>query len=82
MERYQLHPVYGTTQYPIGSTNAHNQKKEKKTKRRKKSRYGIPTLAATVHPPARQHLNCRLSKSNASKKGTVHKRHRLPIERS
>jgi hypothetical protein len=54
-------------------------KKEKETKKRK-DRYSILALAATIHPPPRQHLNSRLSKSDAFKKGTVQKRHRRPIK--
>jgi hypothetical protein len=48
--------------------------------KKEKTRYGIPALAATIHPPPRQHLNSRLSKSDASKKGTVYKRRRRPIK--
>jgi hypothetical protein len=55
-------------------------KKEKETKKRKKKRYSILVLAATIHPPPRQHLNSRLSKSDAFKKETVHKRRRRPIK--
>jgi hypothetical protein len=55
-------------------------KKRKKKLRKEKTRYGILALAATIHPPPRQHLNSRLSKSDASKKGTVHKRRRRPIK--
>jgi hypothetical protein len=58
----------------------HPTKKEKKKLRKEKTRYGILALAATIHPPQKQHLSSRLSKSDASKKGTVHKRHRRPIK--
>jgi hypothetical protein len=58
----------------------HPAKKEKKELRKEKTRYVIPALAATIHPPPKQHLNSRLSKSDASKNGTVHKRHRRPIK--
>jgi hypothetical protein len=51
-----------------------------KKETKKKTRYGFPALAATIHPPPRQHLNSRLSKSDASKKGTMHKRHRRLIK--
>jgi hypothetical protein len=54
--------------------------KKKKKLRKEKTRYGIPALAATIHPPPRKHLNSRLSKSDAFKKGTVHKRCRRPIK--
>jgi hypothetical protein len=52
----------------------------KKETKKKKTRYGIPTLAATIHPPPRQHLNSKLSKSDASKKEIVHKCRRRPIK--
>jgi hypothetical protein len=52
------------------STNAHNQKRKKKL-RKQKTRYDIPSLAAIIHPPPRQHLNSRISKSVASKKGSA-----------
>jgi hypothetical protein len=55
-------------------------KKRKKKLRKEKTRYGILALAAIIYPPPRQHLNSRLSKSDASKKGTVHKHHRHPIK--
>jgi hypothetical protein len=56
----------------------HTPKKAKKKLRKQKIRYGIPALAATIHPPPRKHLNSKLSKRDTSKKGTVHKcRHRL-----
>jgi hypothetical protein len=55
-------------------TASYNKKKKKKT------RYSIPNLAATIHPPPRQHLNSRLSKNDASKKETAHKRCRRPIK--
>jgi hypothetical protein len=40
-----------------------------KKKLRKKSRYGVPHLAATIYLPPRQHLNSRLSKSDALQEG-------------
>jgi hypothetical protein len=55
-------------------------KKNKTKLRKEKTRYGILALAATIHPPPRQYLNSRLSKSDTSKKKTVHKRHRRLIE--
>jgi hypothetical protein len=58
----------------------HPAKKRKKKLRKEKTRYGILALAATIHPPPKQHLNSRLSKSDVSKKRTVHKRHRRPIK--
>jgi hypothetical protein len=58
----------------------HTAKKEKKKTKNKKSRYSISAIAATVHQPQIQHLNCRLSKNNAFKKGAVHKHHRRPIK--
>jgi hypothetical protein len=39
-------------QYPNGRTDANNQKKEKEST--KKTRYGIPALLTTIHPPPRQ----------------------------
>jgi hypothetical protein len=75
--RYQLHPASATTQYHNGSTDAHSQKNKNK---QKKNCHGIRALAATIQPPPRQHLNFRLSKSNASKKETVQKHHRRPIK--
>jgi hypothetical protein len=56
------------------------QPKKKKKLRKEKTRHSILVLAATIHPPPRQHLNSRLFKSDAFKKGTVHKRHRRPIK--
>jgi hypothetical protein len=47
IKRYQLHLTYAITQYPNSGMDAHSQKNEKKTK--KKSRYGIPALAATIY---------------------------------
>jgi hypothetical protein len=61
-------------------TDAHSKKKRKRKLRKEKSRYGIPALAATVHPPPIQHLNSMLFKRDTSKKGTVHKHHRRPIK--
>jgi hypothetical protein len=59
----------------------HPAKKGKKKKLRKeKTRYGIPALAAIIHPPPKQHVNSRLFKSDAFKKGTVHKRRRRAIK--
>jgi hypothetical protein len=57
----------------------HTTKKRKK-KLRKKIRYSVLALATTIHPPPRQHLNSRLSKSDTSKKGTVHKHHHHSIK--
>jgi hypothetical protein len=45
-------------------------KKGKKTKKQK-SRYNISGLTTAIHTPPRQHLKYRLSKNDASKKGTV-----------
>ena len=70
MKRYQLHPASGTKHHPNGTTDAHSQKKEKKTKKQK-SHYSISGLTTAIHPPPRQHLKYRLSKNDASKKGTV-----------
>jgi hypothetical protein len=58
----------------------HTAKKAKKKLRKQKTRYGIPALAAIIHPPPRQHLNSKLSKSDTSKKGTVHKCRHRPIK--
>jgi hypothetical protein len=55
------------TQHPNGSTNVHNQKRLKKTKK-EKSRYNILGLAIVIHPPPRQNLKYRFYKSDASKK--------------
>jgi hypothetical protein len=57
----------------------HKAKNEKETKKTK-DHYGIPALAATIHPPSRQHLNSRHSKSDASEKGIEHKRLSHPIK--
>jgi hypothetical protein len=53
---------------------------KKRQKKLRKKRRDILALAATIHPPPRQHLNSRLSKSDASKKETVHKSRRRPIK--
>jgi hypothetical protein len=50
--------------------DAHSQNKKKKL-RKEKTRNGIPALAETMRPPPRR---------DASKKKTVHKRHRRPIK--
>jgi hypothetical protein len=54
---------------------------KKKELHKKKSRYGISTLATTLHPPPRQHLNSRLSKSDASKKENSAQATSLPDQR-
>jgi hypothetical protein len=81
LRRYQLHSASATTQYSNSITDAHSQKK-KENYIKEKSRYDIPVLATMVQPPTRQHLNSRHSKSDASKKVTVHKHHHHPIRRS
>jgi hypothetical protein len=43
---------------------------------------GVLDVTATIHPPPGQHLNLRLSKSDASKKGIVRKHRRHPVKRS
>jgi uracil-DNA glycosylase len=58
-------------QYPNSSIDLRKQKKGKKKLRNKKTRYGIVALVATIHPSARQHLNSRLFKRDASKKVTM-----------
>jgi hypothetical protein len=58
----------------------HTAKKAKKKLRKQKTRYGILALAATTHPPPRQHMNSKLLKSDTSKKGTVHKCRHHPIK--
>jgi hypothetical protein len=58
----------------------HPARKRKKKLRKEKTCYGIPALVATIHPPPRQHLNSRLSRSDASKKRTVHKHRRRLIK--
>jgi putative Ca2+/H+ antiporter (TMEM165/GDT1 family) len=35
IKRYQLHLAFATTHHPNGTTDAHNQKNEKKTKKQK-----------------------------------------------
>jgi hypothetical protein len=60
--------------------DAHIQKRKKKL-RKEKFRYGIPALAATIQPSPGKHLNSSLSKGDASKKGTMHKRRRRLIKR-
>jgi hypothetical protein len=56
--------------------NAHNPKKL----RNKESLYGILAVGMIIYPPPRQHLKFRLSKSDTSKKVTVHKRCRRLIK--
>jgi hypothetical protein len=62
---------------PSGITDAHNQKKRRIVKK-EKSRNDLFSETTVVTPP-RQHQKSSFFKSNASKKGTVHKRHRRPI---
>jgi hypothetical protein len=68
IDRYKLHLVSATTQYPNTNTGAHSQKKKKL--RNLKSRYSIPALtnnaSATETTPELQTL-----KNNVSKKKTV-----------
>jgi hypothetical protein len=63
------------TQYSKGNTDIHNQKKLKK----EKSHYNVPVLAAAETPP-RQHIKSRFSKTEVSKKETMHKQHHRPIK--
>jgi hypothetical protein len=49
----------------------HTAKKRKRKLRNKKPRYSISDLTTAIHPLPRQHLKYRLSKNDASKKGTV-----------
>jgi hypothetical protein len=69
-KRYQLHSASATTHHSNDTMDAHNQKREKKTKKQK-SRYSISGLTTAIHPPPRQHLKYRLSKNGASRKGTL-----------
>jgi hypothetical protein len=83
IKRYQLYtqPLQQrNTQMVVRMHTAKNEKKRKL--RKEKSRHGTPALAATAEPPPRQHLNSSLSKSDASKKEIMHKRHHRPIKRS
>jgi hypothetical protein len=49
----------------------HTAKKTKKKTKKPKSRYSISGLTITIHQPPRQDLKYRLSKNDASEKGTV-----------
>jgi hypothetical protein len=61
--------------------DAHNYKK-RRIKEKEKSRYSDKFLIAATLTPPRQHQKSNISKSDGSKKGTVHKRRRRPINRS
>jgi hypothetical protein len=74
--RYQLHPVYETTHFPSGITDAHSWKKEEL---QKKSYYIDIFLETTVLTPPRQHQKSSFTKSDASKNKTMHKCRRCLI---
>jgi hypothetical protein len=57
----------------------HAAKKHKKNYRKEKSRYSDSFLIAAVQPPPKQHQKFSFSKSDTSKKETVHKHRRRPI---
>jgi hypothetical protein len=58
----------------------HTTIKKRKNIKKQKSQYSILDLATTIYPPPRQHQRYRLSKSDSSKKKTVHQRHRRPTK--
>jgi pantothenate kinase len=63
-------------QYPNGSMDVHNKEEEAK---KLKSRYNISIFIAATQTPSKQRLKSRFLKNDASKKETVHKRHRRSI---
>jgi hypothetical protein len=54
-------------------------KNTRRITKKKKSRYNDLFLEAAVQPPPRQHQKYSFSKSDASKKETLHKHRRCPI---
>jgi hypothetical protein len=60
--------------------DAHSQKKKEIiTKKEEKSHYSYLFLETTLLTPPRQHQEFSFSKSDTSKKGTMHKRRRHNI---
>jgi hypothetical protein len=57
----------------------HTAKKKKNYKKEDKFRYSDLFLETAVLTPSRQYQKSNFSKSDASKKGTVHNHHRRPI---
>jgi hypothetical protein len=57
----------------------HTTKKRRKITEKEKPRYSDKFLVAVALTPPRQHQKSNIFESNASKKETVHKRHRRPI---
>jgi hypothetical protein len=59
----------------------HTAKKKKKNYRKRKARYSDKFLVAVALTPPRQYQKSNIFKSDAFKKGTMHKlRHRLIID--
>jgi hypothetical protein len=77
--RYQLHPASATTHCPSDITDAHSPKHKEELQKKEKSRYSNLFLETTALTPPKQHQKFNFSKSDASKKETVHKRRRRPI---
>jgi hypothetical protein len=77
LQRYQLHPASATTHYISSITDAHNQKRKKNYI--EISCYSDIFLETAALTPPRQHQKSSFSKSDAFKKGIVHKRCRRPI---
>jgi hypothetical protein len=78
--RYQLRTASAITQCPNSNTNAHSQKRKKNYKKEKTSYSDLLLVAADQTPP-RQYQKSIFSKSDTSKKGTVHKRRCRPDHR-
>jgi hypothetical protein len=60
----------------------HTTKKRKKEYKKEKPRYNDQIFVAATRTPPNQHQKSNPSKSDASKKETVHKHRRHPIKRS
>jgi hypothetical protein len=71
--RYQLYPDI------LVAMRMHTTKKGKKNYKQEKSRFSGQFLVAAPLTPPIQHQKSSFSKSDASKKETVHKHHRRPI---
>jgi hypothetical protein len=76
--RYQLHSAFATTHCPSGIIDAHNPKKRRITIK-EKSRYSDLFLLAVVLTPPRKHQKSSFSKSDDSKKKTMHTHRPHPI---